>query len=315
MQANAICQNRSRWTEIRTFVSVSLVFSLSILSGCAGGLAQSFEQSLSIVVPKQVDFAELEYYAVRSKSAYDPISKIRNEYPLVTRAAIVQSVDVLYFIETDTANRKQTLSIRGTAEKANVWDDLEAALIPDSILGVPLHHGFQKDALAIYEDAIPHLRKDFPLRITGHSLGGAVAMILGAYFDSQGYRVERVVTFGQPKFATEQPPEGIFSVTTRVVNDLDVVPMVPPHTVARQYQHFSSEVILRDGPDYVFLNEHDADRLSVGEFWRNISHLSTKDHHIGGYLANIQGKRKNGSRQVPYLFKENSEVSSATVLN
>ncbi|MEP2028771.1 MAG: alpha/beta fold hydrolase [Paracoccaceae bacterium] len=47
--------------------------------------------------------------------------------------------------------------------------------------------------------------------------------------------------------------------TTRVVNDLDVIPMVPPHTAARQYQHFASEVILRAGPDYVYLDEHDAD--------------------------------------------------------
>jgi len=178
-----------------------------------------------------------------------------------------------------------------------------------------LHHGFQRDALAIYNDAIPHLRKDFPLRITGHSLGGAVAMILAAYFENQGYTVERLVTFGQPKFAAEQPSETILSVTTRVVNDLDVVPMVPPHTVARQYQHFAIEVILREGQDYVFLNEHDADRLSIGDFWRNITHFSTKDHHIDSYLANIQGKIENGSRQVPYLFKDNSKSSAVAALN
>jgi len=227
----------------------------------------------------------------------------------------VQSVNVQYFIETDNTKQKQTLSIRGTAEKANVWDDLEIKLVPDGILGIPLHHGFQRDALSIYNDAIPHLRKDFPLRITGHSLGGAVAMILAAYFENQGYTVERLVTFGQPKFAAEQPSETILSVTTRVVNDLDVVPMVPPHTVARQYQHFAIEVILREGQDYVFLNEHDADRLSIGDFWRNITHFSTKDHHIDSYLANIQGKIENGSRQVPYLFKDNSKSSAVAALN
>ena len=79
--------------------------------------------------------------------------------------------------------------------------------------------------------------------------------------------------------------------------------MVPPYTAARQYQHFASEVILRDGPEYVYLDAHDADRLSIGDFWRNITDFSAKDHHVDGYLANIQGKVANGSRQVPYLFR------------
>ncbi len=305
MQASGNFQTRSSRREIRTFIAVTLILFASILSGCAGGLSKGFEQTLSLIVPKQVDFAELEYYVVRSKSAYDPIPDIRSAYPLVTRAANVKSVDVQYFIETDNANKKQTLSVRGTAEKANVWSDLETAIVPDDVLGIPLHHGFRRDAMAIYNDAIPHIRKDYSLRITGHSLGGAVAVILAAYFENQGYTVERLVTFGQPKFATEPPSENILSVTTRVVNDLDVVPMVPPHTVARKYQHFATEVILREGPDYVFLNEHDADRLSVGDFWRNASHISLKVHHIEAYVANIQRKSENGSKQVRYLFKDN----------
>ncbi|MEP2028772.1 MAG: hypothetical protein ABJI96_08710 [Paracoccaceae bacterium] len=157
-----------------------------ILSGCAGNLSQSFKQSLSIVSPNKIDFAELEYYAKRSKSAYDSIPVIRKAYPLVTRVVIIQSVDVLYFVEKDTSSQNQTISARGTASKPNVWEDLETALIPDSILGIPVHHGFQRDAAAIYDDVIPYVRKDWPLRITGHSLGGAVAALLAAYFEKQG---------------------------------------------------------------------------------------------------------------------------------
>jgi len=286
-----------------SYTVIALALSLLILSGCAGGLSQSFEQSLSTFVPKKVDFSELEYYAIRSKSAYDPIKDIRKKYPLVTRAVTVQSIDVRYFIETDLANQNQTISIRGTAEKMNVWDDLEIALIPDRILGIPLHRGFQEDASAIYNDATPHLRKDLPLRITGHSLGGAVAMVLAAYFEEQGYIVERLVTFGQPRITSEPPSEKLVSVATRVVNDLDVVPLVPPHTAIRPYQHFAPEVVLREGPDFVYLRVHDANRLSIGDFWRNLTHFSTKDHHVAGYLANIQGKVAHGSKQVPYLLK------------
>ncbi|WP_322989645.1 hypothetical protein, partial [Hoeflea sp.] len=74
----------------------------------------------------------------------------------------------------------------------------------------------------------------------------------------------------------------------------------------------SPEVILRAGPDFGYLNEHDADRISVGDFWRNINDFSTKDHHMDGYLANIEGKVTAGSRQVPYLFKRKPEVQKLT---
>ena len=299
----------------RSFVTVIAVLFVLLVSGCAGGLSQSLNQSLSVVSPKKIDFVELEYYAKRSKSAYDPIPEIRKAYPLVTRALTVPSIDVLYFLERDRSNRTQTISIRGTAEKPNIWEDLEIALIPDSILGFPVHRGFQADAAAIYADVNPHVRKDWPVRVTGHSLGGAVASLLAAYFEKEGYTVDRVVTFGQPRFTTTLPAEYELGIVTRVINDMDVVPMVPPHTQFRPYAHFSSEVILREGPEYVYLEDHDADRLSIGEFWRNITDFSTKDHHIDGYLSNIQGKVANGSRQVPYLFKQNTKSPMVANVN
>lgn len=305
------CRTGSPLIANRSMFAPILALFMLVLSGCAGDLPQSFKQSLSVIVPTKVDFAELEYYAKRSSSAYDAVADIRKTYPMVTRAVTVQSVDVRYFIETDLTNRKQTLSIRGTAEKPNVWEDIETALLQDSVLGIPLHRGFKNDAAAIYDDAVPYLRKDLPLRITGHSLGGAVAVIVAAYLEKGGYTVERVVTFGQPKITTKQPPTPqLISVLTRVVNELDVVPMIPPYTSARKYQHFSSEVILREGSDYVYLDEHDADRISVGDFWRNITDFSFKNHHMDGYLANIEGKVARGSRQVPYLFEKKLKVQT-----
>lgn len=294
----------------RAGLGATLACLAMLVSGCAVGLSEGFRQSLSVVTPERVDFAELAYYAERSAAAYDPIEKIRAAYPKTTRAVTVQPVDVRYFIETDLENRRQTITIRGTAEKPNVWEDVETALVPDSLLGVRLHRGFQRDAEAIFDDATPHLRKDLPLRITGHSLGGAVAVILAEYYAKEGYTVERLVTFGQPRVATKETEvdaAGLLSVTTRVVNDLDVVPMIPPYTDIRPYQHFSAEVILREGPDYIYLDQHDADRLSIGDFWRNITDFSAKEHHMDGYLANIQGKVANGSQQVPYLFRQASQ--------
>ncbi len=76
--------------------------------------------------------------------------------------------------------------------------------------------------------------------------------------------------------------------------------MVPPAGLAVRYGHVGPEVLLRDGQDYVFLDSHVSDRLSVGEFWRHFGRVQVKEHFMTVYLDNIRGKIENGSRQVPY---------------
>ncbi|MEM1374830.1 MAG: hypothetical protein AAGF78_10670 [Pseudomonadota bacterium] len=88
-----------------------------------------------------------------------------------------------------------------------------------------------------------------------------------------------------------------------------MVPLLPPHSAFGKYKHASAELILRPGPDYVYLNDHDSDRLSVGEFWRHLTNFSFSDHHMDSYQANIEGKLENGAGQVPYLFRRERKVT------
>lgn len=282
-----------------------LVAASLVLAGCAGGLSQSARQALAVVVPAKVDFEEIHYYGLRSQSAYDNPAKIRQDYPELTRVATVSSVDVQYFIETDHAAQTQTVSVRGTADKPNIWEDVEIKLVNDAILGLKLHGGFQKDAEAVWADIQPHLIKDYGIRLTGHSLGAAVAVILGGYADAAGYRVERIVNFGQPKVTSEAFSPELSDVMTRVIDERDIIPMLPPPSFVPKYRHAGEEVILRSGTDYVYLDSHDSDRLSVAKIWREISTFSLKEHHIASYLANIEAKIEDGATQVPYFFAGN----------
>jgi len=50
--------------------------------------------------------------------------------------------------------------------------------------------------------------------------------------------------------------------------------------------------------------EADANRLSVGEFWRSISFADLKDHAIKNYLKRITDRTK-GVIEVPYKFESN----------
>lgn len=277
---------------------------ITVFSGCAGGLSQSARQALSVVVRHDVDFEELHYYALRSKSAYDEPSEIRETYPDVTRVTTLTEVNVRYFIETDEAARTQTVSVRGTASKPNVWQDIETSLINDVLLGHQIHGGFQGDAQAVWTDAKPHLRDGYSVRVTGHSLGAAVALIVGAYAHAEGFEVTRIVNFGQPKVTTEHVSAKLLDITTRVIHDRDVVPMIPPPGIVHPYRHIGPEVILRPGSDFIYLDAHDVDRVSVDDFWRDFKHFSVEEHFMKNYLANLDYKLDNGAKQIPYLLHE-----------
>lgn len=284
---------------------LAFVLPMVFLVGCASSLPQILQQSLSVVAPHKVDFTELEYYAKRSYAAYSPESAIREQFPQTTRVITIKSIDVLYFVETDRKLKRQTISVRGTANKPNFWQDVEARMVKDSVLGIYLHRGFRNDAMKVHKDIKQYIKKGYSIRVTGHSLGGGVAMILAGYLHKHGYNVERLVTFGQPKVTNKGGETFFIDGLTRVAHDDDVVPMLPPSTfqllAGGRYEHMGPELILRSGPNYVYLPSHDADRLSVGELWRNLTNFTTKQHHMASYLGNIQEKIKNGSRQVPYL--------------
>ena len=297
--------------------NIVLLLLVVFLSGCAS-LPQTFRQSLVVIVPHQVDFSELEYYAKRSRAAYTSANEIRRQFPQTTRVTTVKSVDVLYFLETDRQQKTQTLTIRGTTNKPNVWQDLEIALVKDSRLGINLHKGFRNDAIKIYADVKPYLKTDYSIRVTGHSLGAAIAGINAGYLHEDGFKVERLVTFGGPKLTDREGKKAVPStlMITRVIHDNDVIPMIPPGGfLSGSYQHFGPEVILRDGRKYVYLPEHDANRLSVGDFWRNITDFSKKEHHMSGYLSNIEEKIQNGSRQVPYFGPGSGSQASTVSVN
>lgn len=268
------------------------------LSACAP-LPKALLAELSQTQPAAVSFDELLFYMRRAAAAYTTAPEIRASFPQVTRVAELSDVDVLYFIEATPTH--QTLTVRGTANRENRLQDLEIALVPDRLLGIPLHSGFQEDAAAILADAAPHLDMGRPVRLTGHSLGGAAVAVLANYLDKIGYEVTRVVTFGQPRFTSKRPSKAVLAVSTRVVNQHDLIPLVPPDLPALPYRHFGAEVMLRAGPAFAVIEAAEAPRVSQGNFLRSLEGASIAAHHRQKYFANIKGKAVSGAQQVPYL--------------
>jgi triacylglycerol lipase len=282
----------------RLALPVMIVVCLLALTACVGVSRQELQLLGSTITPTKVDFVELTAYAGRSKAAYATEAVIRSQYPATVRVSAPGKTDAQYFLEQDDRAKIQYIAIRGTANKRNLIEDLELRIREDLALAIPVHIGFDATARLVYEDMKPYLKKSYTTYITGHSLGGAVAALLAIHMVDDGYKVDRVVTFGQPKFTTTDGVQKLgFLTLTRVVDENDVIPMLPPTTIFNRvygvYQHAGPEVVLLDGPHYVYLPTHDAGRISIGEFGRSLSLASLADHHMDNYLGRIAAKTGN----------------------
>lgn len=124
-------------------------------------------------------------------------------------------------------------------------------------VGAKFHQGFVSAIGTIWPTLFPVIQeqvkaKDRPLWITGHSLGGALAM-LGSWLLKQKFiNVHQVYTYGAPMvgnsataaaFAREFPNK-IF----RYVNAPDPVPLLPMMSLAaNDFSHTGKEVVLGSG--------------------------------------------------------------------
>jgi triacylglycerol lipase len=298
----------------RAFLFGSSASCVALLTGCASISTAELDKIGAEIVHADINFNDIYTYAERSNVSYLDEKTIKKKYPLTVRIKAPDGSQVRYFLEQNDKDRTQIITVRGTNNNKNLDEDLDITVRSDRTIDIPVHAGFDAAARAIYDDVKPHLRPGYKTYVTGHSLGGAVAAVLAIYLIEDGVQVERVVTFGQPRFTTVEGVKRLgFLPLTRVVDENDIVPMVPPSTYIDAkygpYDHVGPDVILLEGPDFVYLPSHDAYRIDLGEFWRSLNDANLQDHEMKKYLRRIASKF-SGAKQVPYDAREKYIVTS-----
>lgn len=122
------------------------------------------------------------------------------------------------------------LAFRGTVTLQEWEVDLNASLrTKTDFKGVRLHSGFWNafaGARTEIETAVAaHVPPDLPLYLTGHSLGGALALIAAAVLERDN--LAACYTFGCPRVATRDFDADVKCPHYRIVNSWDLVPGVP----------------------------------------------------------------------------------------
>jgi len=133
------------------------------------------------------------------------------------------------------------LAFRGTEPKQlkDIWTDLN--FTPFKKEKRRMHEGFYKAYQDIEKDLVQAVKKiNLPLYVTGHSLGGALALMAVMYLPDMDWTAA-CYSFGGPKVGDDDFTDDLFKVPVyRTVNASDIVPSLPPFWLILfgiHYQH------------------------------------------------------------------------------
>lgn len=282
--------------RFRTFAFILTLAGLVATSaGCSKSALQKPTPSQP---PAPIDFALALQYAQRAALVYESDTAIKQKSPAGTMVSFMVETPrgVKAYIETDDAKKLQWVSVRGTSTLENVKLDVDYNKVVDGRLRIPLHKGFADTAMQVYAFAKPLLKPGYEVRVTGHSLGGAAAAILLMLFTEDGVKPGQAMTFGQPKVTNRAGVEKYRGLPLlRFVNDKDPVPLMPPLDISTildegPYKHFGPEVVLKDGINYAYFGDAQAERFSVISFWNSLGNQQVPDHSIANYIQSLQAK-------------------------
>ena len=161
-----------------------------------------------------------------------------------------------------------------------------------------MHRGFLAAWLSVRNNVISTLAT-WPgkrLFLTGHSLGGALAMLAAAdlHIAAAAQEIAGVYTFGQPRVGNKVFAQ-MFDMmlrdrTFRVVHRADIVPHVP--WLLGRYRHagiecfFDRDGSYRENPPWLWQTGMEA--LATWRGWRQYRAVDISDHFIDSYLRLFQ---------------------------
>jgi triacylglycerol lipase len=134
-----------------------------------------------------------------------------------------------------------------------------------------------------------------PIYLTGHSLGGALALIASAVLGGTsglGDRIAAVYTFGAPRVGQRNFSEIVKAPHYRVINSGDIVPLVPPNWILG-YVHTGTPVLLKKDLNKPIRRSprasaviHTILSIFLWPFTRQLLFLSAHDSSL--YVANLE---------------------------
>jgi len=230
---------------------------------------------------KGVDFQELHDACLMCSMAYKSQNAIKEAYGMNTNVVEDTERNMRYFLLTNDRAKSQSIVFSGSVPESST-----AAAMANKKIDIFTTFGFDKAADQIDNSLVKFLKKDFSLSVFGHSLGASLAILFGLHLHSSGFKIDKIVTFGQPKIVKEREVSNYSQLPLiRVIDYNDPVP-----SLFVGYTHVGQEIVLFADSYYSTQNEH-VDGSSPDKRY--------EFNHAESYLRNISKKLK-GPILIPF---------------
>ena len=204
----------------------------------------SLEPSLkSTEDPDNNELTQLQHVLQRLKLAlltYKPDEVIYQNYPSA-HIHTTSTYKIKFVSIVDKELGKRYFMIRGNSNFTNWTVSLDAELVTGFLGNVKIHRGFMKGALEVYESLefqkaiktkhlIDRSGNNKPLKniLIGHSMGGAVALLLAKKMQLEGHEIEEILTFSQPMVTNSKGIKVMDALPLlRVGIDRDIIVYLP----------------------------------------------------------------------------------------
>lgn len=164
----------------------------------------------------------------------------KSGYDLLRHDTVTEPGRVGHFVCVDHKAKIAVISVKGTSSLSDALTDVLGIVVEhdlpnpvESISKIKVHEGMYTAASMICEDTL-HLVEHFflpqgyTIKVVGHSLGAAVACILGLFLQSRvpatNYQNLRVLAFATPACLDIAIARAVAPFTTTVLNNTDCVP-------------------------------------------------------------------------------------------
>jgi len=210
------------------------------LAGTIGHVLR--EQLARLVKPSR--FNDAKYHLLCEEVPYSKRLEVMPHDPARYRAEAAEGwnnpedVHFLYHEKSETqafvthSDKVILITVRGTQETSDILRDLDARQVPYKEGDGQAHRGFYeafqaaKDFIQRYLDAFH--RPEHHIVVCGHSLGGAIALLLAEWLRRDWSDNIQIYTFGAPRAGDRAFVEGAAAlIHHRLVNHNDPVPGVP----------------------------------------------------------------------------------------
>lgn len=159
--------------------------------------------------------------------------------------------------------------------------NFEIKLLGKSKTSLPgrVHQGFFQQLELVYDQvvaALNKLDKKKPILLTGHSQGGAVALLATKRLQLDGFKIKSTYTFAAPRPGDEEFAKSIKTPVHRVEFGDDLVPHLPP--LLTQKSVLGTAILklnkLFDLPDIVVAIAELADKIKENSRYQSVGKLT-----------------------------------------